>query len=193
MDPVWLESIKAHLPELPRQKKARFVEIFQLTEYTALVLLETPSLTHFFEKTVERGAPPQWVVNWLLGDVLAYLNEKNCGIEDTPLTPSLLAELLDLLEKNKINGTTAKKVLFEVFSSGRRPTQIVEEKGWGQLNDLGMLLTVVLDVLSENPNQVKAFKEGKEKVIGFLIGQVMKKTEGKADPQKVKELLLKEL
>ncbi|WP_028777873.1 Asp-tRNA(Asn)/Glu-tRNA(Gln) amidotransferase subunit GatB [Shimazuella kribbensis] len=189
IDEAWKQEIQAGLPELPDKRVARYKSEFGLSSYDAGVLTSSRMLADFFEDTVSKGADPKLTSNWLLSEVLGYLNSEGLELKDTPLTSSHLAEMITLIQKGTISSKIAKDVLKEMLATGHKPSAIVEEKGWVQISDEGALKTAVADVLSANPAIVEELKGGRDKVLGFLVGQVMKATKGKANPQLVNQLI----
>jgi aspartyl-tRNA(Asn)/glutamyl-tRNA(Gln) amidotransferase subunit B len=193
IDEAWKQAIQAELPELPDKRIARYKSEFALPAYDAGVLTSTRALADFFEDTVAKGADPKLAANWLLSEVLGYLNSQNLELKDTPLTSTHLAEMITLIQKGTISSKIAKDVLKEILATGKKPAAIVEEKGWVQISDEGAIKAAVVDVLNENPKIVEELRSGRDKVLGFLVGQVMKATRGKANPQLVNQLIREEV
>jgi len=188
-----IEEIKSSLPELPKAKKKRFMSEYGIGEYDAGSLTRDMKISDFFEETARIFNHPKEISNWLLGDVASILNEKNTKIRRTPLTPAHLAELLELIHSEEINGRIAKDILPEIFEKGLLPKEIVRLKGLRQIKDSGELASIVEKVLSENAKSVNDYKSGKTNAITFLVGQVMKTTKGQANPKNATELLKKKL
>lgn len=193
IDEDWKQAVQAELPELPDKRVARYKSEFALSAYDAGVLTSSRVLADFFEDTVSKGADPKLASNWLLSEVLGYLNNQNLELKDTPLTSSHLAEMITLIQKGTISSKIAKDVLKEILATGKKPSAIVEEKGWVQISDEGAIKAAVVDVLGANPKIVEELKSGRDKVLGFLVGQVMKATKGKANPQLVNQLIREEV
>lgn len=192
----WVEAIRAELPELPQARRRRFVEEYGLPAYDASILTTEKSLADFYEATVAEFAEPKTVSNWIMGEVLRLLNETGRTPDDIPIEPNALAELLTLVKKGTIGANVGKEVLEEMFKSGKRAADIVKERGLEQISDTEQLKEIVAEVIAENPGPVQQYLGGKETVIKFLVGQVMKKTRGQANPTLANELLeaaLKEL
>jgi len=189
----WIEQIKDSLPELPHHKKARFINEYSLSEYTADVLTQSKEVAHFFEDTIRYIADTKLVSNWIMGDVLRGLNEVELEIEDIKFTSKDLAELLTLIKEEKINDNTGKKVLKEMFESGKSPEVIVHEKGLIQISDESALSELVEEILSKNEQSIIDYRNGKDRAIGFLVGQIMKASKGKANPQMVNKILMGKL
>lgn len=184
-----LSRIKEGMPELPQQRKVRYIQEFGLSTYDATVLTRSKALSDFLDDACRLGAEPKAAANWLMGDILRILNAEDKGIEDTPLSPSHLVEMLSLIDKGVISGKIAKTVLEEMLSTGKPPDTIVREKGLLQISDASALRSVVEQVVKDNPKVVDDYRSGKEKAMGFLVGQVMKHTRGKANPQMVNSIL----
>ena len=179
----YIENIRKNLPELPETRKQRYLSEYKLTEKEANTLTASKYLSDFFEKGVKISNNPKAVCNWLLSDVARILNEKEFEPEDIPFTPEDLAELIGLIDKGTISSKIAKDVLEEMFESSKSPSKIIEEKGWVQISDESAIKEIVLKIISENPQSVSDFKNGKDRALGFLVGQAMKETKGKANPQ----------
>jgi len=177
------------MPELPRNKKMRFMKEYNLPEYDAEVLTQSKDLSFFFEETVKLSEDPKQVSNWVMGDVLRRLNDEGIEIKDLKFTPKDLADLLKLINEGKISNNIGKKVLREMFETGKKPNAIVEEQGLVQISDESQLRDIVNKVLDENEQSVIDYKNGKTKAMGFIIGQVMKATRGKANPQLVNQIV----
>ncbi|NPA39663.1 MAG: Asp-tRNA(Asn)/Glu-tRNA(Gln) amidotransferase subunit GatB [Thermodesulfobacteria bacterium] len=188
----WVEQVAKELPELPSQKKDRFLKEYGLTEKEVDILIEEKDFADFFESTVKLYGNPKPVANFLLTEVLRYLNRDHKLIGETKLTPELISELLTLVDKGVISITTAKQQVFpEVYESGTSPKKVVEEKGLVQESSEDKLRAVCEEVLKENPAEVEKYKKGKKGLLGFFVGQVMKKTRGKANPKVVNQILQK--
>jgi aspartyl-tRNA(Asn)/glutamyl-tRNA(Gln) amidotransferase subunit B len=185
----WVAKLENGLPELPRNRKSRFIEEYGLPEYDAGVLTSEKALADFFEEGVKAYNDPKAVSNWVMGEFLRLLKEENVEVEEVKLTGKHLGEMLKLMDEGVISGKIAKTVFEEMFKTGKDPETIVEEKGLKQISDEGQLEEIVLKVIADNPEPVEDFKNGKDRAIGFLVGQVMKETRGKANPQLVNKLL----
>ena len=189
LSPEQIEAWRAQLPELPAARARRFVSQYGLPVYDAGVLTASRDLADFFEETVRHFADAKTVSNWVMGEVLRILNETGQEITATSLTPTNLAELLELIAQGTISNSVGKEVLQEMFQTGKSAPAIVKERGLEQISDSAELEAVVDEVIDHNPGPVADYLGGKEKAIGFLVGQVMKATRGKANPQRVNELL----
>lgn len=193
IDDEWKEEIRASIPELPDARKARYVEEVGLPVYDAHVLTLTKEMSDFFEATVADGADAKLTSNWLMGEVLAYLNKQQKELKDVALTPAGLAKMVQLIEKGTISSKIAKKVFNELIEKGGDPEEIVKAKGLVQISDEGTLRKVVTEILDNNEQSIEDFKNGKDRAIGFLVGQIMKATKGQANPPLVNKILLEEI
>lgn len=190
IDVEWIKNIKETLPELPHDKKLRYPKDYGLSEDDTNILIEDRNMAEFYEAAVRMGANPKKAANWLIGPVTAYLKEYKTDVYSCCMTPKQLANLIGLIEKGTINDGMAKtEILGELLSKGTDPEEIIKNKGLSQITDKGELKKIVQDILNDNPEQLKQLTEGKEKVRGFFVGQVMKKTQGKASPQIVNRLI----
>jgi aspartyl-tRNA(Asn)/glutamyl-tRNA(Gln) amidotransferase subunit B len=187
----WEKEIKETLIELPSEKRKRFEEQYRLSAYDAAVLAENKITAAFFEDSAKLIDEPKLIANWLSQDVASYLNQKNLDLQNTKLTPALLAELVELVKKGSISGNTAKEVLTKMIGTGTSPSAIVKESGVEQISDEAALVEVVQAVIKENPAQTLQFKSGKESVLNFFIGQAMRRTKGRANSELLKNLFLK--
>jgi aspartyl-tRNA(Asn)/glutamyl-tRNA(Gln) amidotransferase subunit B len=192
LEAAWVETIKAGLPELPDPKKARFMKDYGLSAYDAGVLAAEMAPATYYE-TVAKGRDPKIAANWIMGELFAVLNKQNLTIEQSPVSAEKLGGLLDLLADSTISGRIAKDVFAEMVETGKAAKDIVEEKGLKQITDTGPIEAAADQVISGNPDQVAKFKAGNDKLIGWFVGQVMKATGGKANPQVVNEILRKKL
>ncbi|NLP52617.1 Asp-tRNA(Asn)/Glu-tRNA(Gln) amidotransferase subunit GatB [Bacillus sp. RO1] len=193
IDDDWKERVRADIPTLPDERKKRYVEELGLPAYDAQVLTITKEMSDFFDGTVEAGADAKLASNWLMGEVSAYLNAENKELDDTALTPEGLAGMIKLLEKGTISSKIAKKVFKELIENGGYAEKIVKEKGLVQISDEGTLRKMVGETLDANPKSVQDYKEGTERAIGFLVGQIMKASKGQANPQMVNKILIEEI
>ncbi|MGD7046162.1 Asp-tRNA(Asn)/Glu-tRNA(Gln) amidotransferase subunit GatB [Jeotgalibacillus proteolyticus] len=193
IDEEWREEVRASIPELPDARKKRYVEELGLPGYDAMVLTLTKEMSDFFELTLEQGADAKLASNWLMGEVSAYLNAGQKELKDVALTPQGLAGMIKLIEDGTISSKIAKKVFKELIENGGDPKKIVKEKGLVQISDEGELLKFVTDVLDANPQSIEDFKNGKDRAIGFLVGQIMKASKGQANPPMVNKLLNQEI
>jgi aspartyl-tRNA(Asn)/glutamyl-tRNA(Gln) amidotransferase subunit B len=193
VDKPWVEKIRKQIPELPLAKRERFVKDYQLPAYDAGVLTADKALADYYEEVVRLCAKPKAASNWVMGDVLRFLNEEKREIKSCPITPVALAEMISLIDGGTISGKMAKDIVEEMYKTGKQPKIIIEEKGLVQITDEGELIKTITSIMEANPDQLKDYRGGKEKLFGFFVGQVMKATQGKANPQLVNELLKKML
>lgn len=193
IDPEWINEIRKTLPELPIELRERFVRDYQLPLYDAKVLTSSKSLASYFEECVKLYPTPKTVSNWVMGELLRALNESKKEIKDCPIAPSSLVEMLKMVDEGIISGKLAKKVFEEMYQSRKKPTEIVEERGFTQISGEGELHTMIDRIIATYPSQVEEYRQGKEKLFGFFVGEVMKSTKGKANPHVVNELLKKKL
>jgi aspartyl-tRNA(Asn)/glutamyl-tRNA(Gln) amidotransferase subunit B len=189
----WLEKVKATLPELPDEKKARFMEDYELPPYDAEVLTSSREMADFLEEAVRAHASPKATANWVMVELMGHLNAENKGIQDSPVSPGQMAQLVALIERGTISGKMAKEVFSKTYQTGKDPQLIVKEEGLVQLSDESELESIVDKVLEDNPKEIGKYLSGKTKIMGFFVGQVMKTTKGKANPQVVNRLLVKKL
>ncbi|MDH5670210.1 MAG: Asp-tRNA(Asn)/Glu-tRNA(Gln) amidotransferase subunit GatB, partial [Nitrospira sp.] len=193
LDREWVEACRAGLPELPAARVERFMSEYGLPEYDAGVLTASKGLADYYECCVKQFNQPKTVSNWVMGELTRELNNSGVDVSASPVTPERLASLLKLVDKGAVSLKVAREIFPELYASGKTAEQIVQEKGLTQVSDEGALEKIIDDVLSKSPAQMAQFKEGKQQVLGFLVGQVMKASKGKANPGKVNELLKKKL
>lgn len=190
IDDEWKERIRVTIPELPDARKARYAADYGLSGYDAEVITSSKKLADLFEDSLQYTKDAKAVANWIMGDLLAYLNAGGLEIEAAKLDGQGLGEMIGLIEKGTISTKIAKTVFKEMLESGKPPQTIVEEQGLVQISDEGAILAVVQQIIASNPQSVEDYKAGKQKAIGFLVGQVMKETKGKANPGLVNQLLV---
>jgi len=188
LSPEYVEGIRATLPELPDQRKQRFMNDYGLTPYDAAVLVAEKEASEYFER-VARGRDGKQAANWVITNLFAVLNKEGRAITNSPISADALGKLLDLIADGTISGRLAKEVFEIMAETGGDPAAIVEEKGLRQITDTGAIESAIAAVIAANPKQVEQFKGGNEKVLGWLVGQVMKATSGKANPGQVNDLL----
>lgn len=184
----WVQEIKDKMPELPEQKRQRYMGL-GLSEYDAGVIVEQMGLALFFDKVLESGATPKIAVNFIMGEIAAYLKEEHLEISDTNLTPENLCELISLIEKNTISNNIGKQIIIDMMKDGSKASEIVEKRGLSQISDEGAIKEICQKVADANPEQVEKYKGGKVQLLGFFVGQVMKETKGRANPKSVNELM----
>ncbi|AWJ92438.1 Asp-tRNA(Asn)/Glu-tRNA(Gln) amidotransferase GatCAB subunit B (plasmid) [Azospirillum baldaniorum] len=192
LDADWVEDIKKTLPELPDDKKARFISEYKLSPYDANVLVSEKARADFYE-AVAKGRDPKLAANWVTGELFGYLNKAGKEIEESPVSAENLGGLIDLIADNTISGRIAKEVFEAMFETGEKPADIVEKKGLRQVTDTGAIESSIDAVLAANADKVAEFRSGKDKLFGFFVGQVMKATQGKANPALVNEILMAKL
>ena len=188
-----IDEIRASLPELPDARRKRFVSDFGLPEHDADLLTSEKTVAEWFEESVKAGGQPKAVSNWIMGELMRMLNENNISIENCPLKPEQLAGMLLLIDKGTISSKMAKNVFSEMFSTGKTAEAIVSEKGLLQISDESAIEKAVDEIVAKHQNEAERFKAGEEKLLGFFVGQVMKATKGKANPQLLNDLLKKKL
>ena len=188
-----IEKIKSELPEMPESRRERYIKEFNLPEYDSNILTSSKYISDLFENAVKICNNPKAVSNWIMTDITRILNEKEQEPNEIPFTAEQLGELVVLIDKGTISSAIAKKVLEELFENPRKPEEIIKEKGWIQISDEGAIKEVVLKILEANPQSIVDFKAGKDRALGFLVGQAMKETKGKANPQILNKMFLEEL
>lgn len=189
----WKEEIRSTLPELPMEKRERFVSEYGIPSYDAGVLTASLATADYYEETVRFCEKPKIASNWVMGDFMAYLNEEKLEVTESPVTPQTLAELIGIIEDGTISGKIAKEVFDEMWESGKNPKEIVGEKGLIQITDTVELEKIVEKVLAASQKQLEQYRSGKTQLFGFFVGQTMKATRGKANPKIVNDLIKKKL
>ena len=189
----YIENIRKELPEMPESRKERYMNKYGISEKDSNSITASKYLSDFFEKAGEIANDYKSVCNWLNSDVARILNEKEMEPEEIPFTAEELAEMVTLINKGTISTSIGKKVLDELFENPKSPSKIIEEKGWVQISDKSAIKEVVLKVLEENAQSVADYKAGKDRALGFLVGQAMKQTKGKANPKMLNEMFIEEL
>jgi aspartyl-tRNA(Asn)/glutamyl-tRNA(Gln) amidotransferase subunit B len=193
IDEDWIETVRRNLPELPAEKKRRFVAEYGLPSYDAEILTSDRNLAEYFEICLQGFNQPKPVSNWIMGSLLGLLNAAGKSIDQSPISAPHLARLLKLIDDGTISGKIAKAVFDEMARSGKPPRQIVEEKGLVQISDSSAIEDIVSKVLADCSAEVAAYRNGKTKLLGFFVGQVMKETRGQANPKMVNEILKSKL
>jgi aspartyl-tRNA(Asn)/glutamyl-tRNA(Gln) amidotransferase subunit B len=190
IDKAWKDQILADFPELPLARLERFIKEYDLPPYDADILTSERSLSEYFEAAVKAyGGDPKRVSNWLMNDVLRMLNETGITAGELKLTPEFLAEIIKLVDANTVNTPTGKALLEKVEESGKTPAEIVEVEGLAQVSDTSAIRELAQAVIDENPDQVEKYKSGKDSLIGWFVGQVMRNSQGKADPNLTREII----
>jgi len=191
IDEDWIEGIRAMMPELPDERKVRFMSEFELPHYDAEILTAARELADYFEAAYTKYPQAKKLSNWMMTELMRELKDKD--ISDCPISPENLAALLNMIDKGDISGKIAKSVFMDMLETGKDAAALVQEKGLVQMSDAGELLQLIHEILAENPAQVADYKDGKTKLMGFFVGQLMKKTKGQANPKLANELFAKEL
>lgn len=188
-----IENAQKTMPELPKAKKKRFLHSYELTEKEVDILIGDKYLAHYFEELVSEGCNSKTAANWILGDLFRLMKNHEGDFDDIPVKEDTLAQIIKMVDKGDLSTTAGKEVFEEVFKTGKSPDEVVEEKGLKQINNEDEIEKAVIEAMENNPQSVADYKAGKKQSIGFLIGQVMKATKGKANPPMVKEMLEKKL
>ena len=188
----FIDDLKKKLPELPDEKKDRFIKKFKLTSYEANLLVSEVNISKYFEEVI-KNADIKLAKNWITGDLFAVLNDKNLDIKDSPVSPKNLASLINEISSGKISGKIAKKVFELMVENGEEPLKIIKEKGLKQESDPKELEKIIIKVLENNSDKVSEYKSGKEKLYGFFVGEIMRVSSGKANPKLVNDILKEKL
>ena len=189
----YIENIRRNLPEMPESRKQRYLQEYKLSEKDAGIITSSKYLSDLFEKASEICKNHKAVNNWIISDISRILNEKEMEANEIPFTAEHLAHLVQLIDKGTISSSIGKKVIEELFENAKEPEEIIKEKGWIQISDEGAIKEVVLKILNANPQSVSDYKAGKDRALGFLVGQAMKETKGKANPQMLNKMFIEEL
>jgi len=193
LDDEYIENIRGSLPELPESRKKRYLADYELSMKAANIVTSSKYYSNMFEEAIKICNNPKSVGNWIMSDIARVLNENEQEPDEIPFTGEDLGELVKLIDDGKISSAIAKKVLEEMFENPKSPNKIVEEKGWVQISDEGAIKEVVMKILDNNPQSIADFKAGKDRALGFLVGQAMKETKGKANPQLLNKLFKEEI
>jgi aspartyl-tRNA(Asn)/glutamyl-tRNA(Gln) amidotransferase subunit B len=194
LDQAFIDAVKTTLPELPNAKRARFMKDYGLNAYDAGVLTSSRELADYYEQVVrESKADPKIAANWVTGELAAFLNRDNKDISASPVTVAMMSGLLKRLADNTISGKIAKEVFEAMWSGEGDADAVIEKKGLKQITDTGAIENAIDEIIAKNPKQLEQYRAGKEALFGFFVGQVMKATQGKANPAQVNELLKKKL
>ena len=188
----WIEEIRNNIPELPDQKKERFIKEYSLSNYDAEVIVSDKATSEYYEAVV-KGRTPKLVATWVTGELFSVLNKKNISIQDSPVSTDMMGELLDNIKTGKISNRLAKDIFEDMCETGKNPNSIIEEKGLAQISDEGEIEKLVDEVLKNNPENLEKYRNGKIKLLGFFVGEVMKLSKGKANPATLNKLLKKKL
>jgi aspartyl-tRNA(Asn)/glutamyl-tRNA(Gln) amidotransferase subunit B len=193
VDDKWIEEIRGGLPELPLEKRERFVREYRIPAYDAGVLTASRALADYFEEVARLSGQPKAAANWVMGDILRFLNDDRKTVRECPVSPANLASMITLIREGTISGKMAKEISETMYRTGKTPKEIINEKGLVQITDEGALATILAGILEKNPEQLAQYRAGREKLFGFFVGQAMKATGGKANPQLLNDLLKKML
>ncbi|HPJ96257.1 MAG TPA: Asp-tRNA(Asn)/Glu-tRNA(Gln) amidotransferase subunit GatB [Syntrophales bacterium] len=193
VDETWIKDVEETLPELPLEKRERFIREYEIPAYDAGVLTAGKPLAEYYEAVVKVCGKPKPAANWVMGDLLRFLNEDKGDIRTCPVSAEALGDMIRLIEEGTISGKMAKDLIQEMYRTGKPPRTIIEEKGMVQITDESALVQVIDEIIAANPNQIEQYRSGKDKLFGYFVGQVMKATQGKANPQLINELLKKKL
>jgi aspartyl-tRNA(Asn)/glutamyl-tRNA(Gln) amidotransferase subunit B len=194
MSEAWRDEVLAELPELPLERQARFRREYELPEYDADILTGDKPLSEYFETAIKAyGGDPKIVSNWIMNEILRMINELGVSADELVVSPENLAKIIQMVDAGKINNATAKSLITKVQETGKPPKEIVTEEGLAQVSDDLALQAVIDKILAEKPEEVASYRGGKEGLFGWFMGQVMRETRGKADPQLTRELLQKAL
>ena len=193
IDDEWIEDVKKEVPELPKERLERFMRDYSLKFDDARILTEEKQLADFFEEALGSSSNHKAVANWILTELLGYLNKDNKSVTDTLVKPKDIGELVELIDSNTISGKIAKTVFKDMYETGKSPKQIIDEKGLVQITDTKLIEDLADKIIASNPKAVSQYKSGKKNTIGFFVGQIMKETKGKANPKIVNEILSKKL
>ena len=193
VDDQWLEEIRNAMPELPLEKRERFISQYQIPAYDAGVLTQSRALADYFEEVARLSGQPKAAANWVMGDILRFLNDEKKSVAECPVTSANLARMITLIQDGTISGKMAKDISEAMYKTGGTPEEIIQEKGLVQITDADALAATLSEILAKNPDQVAQYRAGKDKLFGFFVGQAMKATGGKANPQMLNDLLKKML
>ena len=189
----WLESIKASIPLLAPERKEKYINEFGLTSYDAKILVKEKNVADYFEETIKLGANPKSASNWITSIILGFLNKNELSIDELFFTPKMLVELIKMIEDGKISSKQSKEVFYKSLEDQKEPSVIVEELGIKQIGGTEEILSIVTEVLNEHPESIDTYKQGRTNIVDFLVGQVMKKTKGQANPAMTREMMISEI
>jgi len=189
----WIEQIRSEIPMLASERKEKYISEYGISNYDATIIVKEKAVADYYEKCILLNADPKSTSNWITTNLLGYLNRNDLNITDIKLTPEMLTELITMIEKNEISSKQAKEVFADMLETGKNPKDIVSEKGMSQISDEGEIVRVANEVLDENPDVIVQYKNGRNNVVDFLVGQIMKKTRGKANPAMARSTMLTEI
>ena len=192
LDENWVKQIQKDMPEVPEQRKVRYEQEYGLSDYDISVLIANKEVSDFYDTVMKHTKQAKLAANWVITELLSILNKQNLAIEQAKIRPEHLASMVDMIAKDEISGKQAKEVFVDVVE-GKDPKKVIEEKGMKQVSDSSALLAIINQVLDEQPQSIQDYKNGKDRAIGFLVGQVMKKSKGQANPKMTNQLLLQEI
>lgn len=193
LDKEWIEEIRKTIPELAQSRREKYINKYNLSDYDATILVKEKIVSDYFEETVNLGADPKMASNWITSIILGYINKNDLTINDLYLTPSMLNDLIKLVSEGKISSKQGKEVLYRSLDEKKVPTKIVEEEGMKQIGGTDEILKVVTEVLDEQPQGIEQYKNGRTNIVDFLVGQVMKKTRGQANPAMARNMMIEEI
>lgn len=189
----WLDEIRKSIPELANERKEKYINSYGISEYDAKILVKEKAVADYYEETIKLGANPKASSNWITSVILGHLNKFDLNINDIFLRPNMLVDLIKLVDNKDISSKQAKEVLYAALTEEKEPTKIVEEKGLKQNSDEGAILSVINEVLTEQPASIEQYKNGRTNIVDFLVGQVMKKTRGQANPAMTRNMIIEEI
>ena len=189
----WLDEIRKSIPELANERKEKYINSYGISEYDAKILVKEKDVADYYEETIKLGANPKASSNWITSVILGHLNKFDLNINDIFLRPNMLVDLIKLVDNKDISSKQAKEVLYTALTEEKEPTKIVEEKGLKQNSDEGAILSVINEVLTEQPASIEQYKNGRTNIVDFLVGQVMKKTRGQANPAMTRSMIIEEI
>jgi len=193
LDSAWLEQIRASIPRLPNERKEKYMNEYNLSKYDANILVKEKNISDYFEKTLEFGCDPKLASNWITSIILGHLNKEGIDINEIFITPSMLSDLIKLVSNGDISSKQGKEVLYRSLEEEIEPIKIVEKEGMKQIGGSDEILKVVTEVLEEQPQSIEQYKNGRTNIVDFLVGQVMKKTRGQANPAMARSMMIEEI
>ena len=189
----WIDEIKNSIPRLPSERKEDYINNYGITDYDATIIVKDKRVSDFYEECIKLKANPKKASNWITTNLLGNINKLDLEFDDITLTPSMLKELIDLVEKKEISSNQAKEVFTDILTSGKTPREVVKEKGMKQMSDEVEIIRIANEVLDENPEAIEKYKKGRTNIVDFLTGQIMKKTKGTANPKVARTAMAKEI
>ncbi|MBQ9011635.1 MAG: Asp-tRNA(Asn)/Glu-tRNA(Gln) amidotransferase subunit GatB [Bacilli bacterium] len=189
----WLEEIKKDIPKLAHERKEEYINKYGISNYDATILIKEKKVADFYEETIKKGADPKSASNWITTNLLGHLGKLEITMDDITLTPTMLADMIKMIEKGDISSKQGKEVFQDILTSGKTPEEVVKEKGLKQMSDSKEIVKIANEVLDENPNTIDQYKKGRTNVVDFLVGQIMKKTKGQANPTIARQTMQEEI